>query len=190
MPSRTAARSAGDAIAVDRLNRCFRFQCGNHVLTTTQTQCPVKTRNMNTQACANIYSTKERNSCGVDHDSGIKRWRTFANNGKIRATKPFHFQLRLATMVLKLYAFNMSICGRRVATVLVEKKVPFKLLPAENIKGEAWLEHHPVSPCVRRSNSRLIFHLSSSVRCPILMYAHSPIKRKDGCGARKLTKPL
>jgi glutathione S-transferase len=58
-------------------------------------------------------------------------------------------------MVLKLYAHNMSTCGRRVATILVEKKVPFKLLPAENIKGEAWLEHQPVSRCVRRSNFTL-----------------------------------
>jgi len=46
-------------------------------------------------------------------------------------------------MVLKLYANYRSTCGRRVAAILVEKKVPFKLFAAENIKGEAWLEHQP-----------------------------------------------
>jgi len=59
-------------------------------------------------------------------------------------------------MVLELYANRMSTCGRRVAAVLVEKKIPFKLFPADNIKGEAWLEIQPVSLPVWRSNVELI----------------------------------
>ncbi|KAJ7675223.1 glutathione S-transferase [Mycena rosella] len=39
-------------------------------------------------------------------------------------------------MVLKLYGVPLSTCTRRVATVLVEKKVPFELIDIDFAKGE------------------------------------------------------
>ncbi len=41
-------------------------------------------------------------------------------------------------MVLKLYGFAASTCTQRVATVLVEKKVPFELV---NVDWESKGEH-------------------------------------------------
>jgi hypothetical protein len=48
-------------------------------------------------------------------------------------------------MVLKLYTHKMFICGRRVPTILVEKRIPFQFMLAENINSEAWLGDQPVS---------------------------------------------
>ncbi|KAF8337822.1 glutathione S-transferase [Amanita rubescens] len=39
-------------------------------------------------------------------------------------------------MVLKLYGYNLSTCTQRVATVLIEKKVPFELVNIDMSKGE------------------------------------------------------
>jgi glutathione S-transferase len=39
-------------------------------------------------------------------------------------------------MVLKLFGSTMSTCTRRVATVLVEKKVPFEFISVDMSKGE------------------------------------------------------
>ncbi|KAH8798028.1 glutathione S-transferase [Flagelloscypha sp. PMI_526] len=39
-------------------------------------------------------------------------------------------------MVLKLYAFAHSTCGKRVATVLHEKAVPFEFISVDTMKGE------------------------------------------------------
>ncbi|KAF8179590.1 glutathione S-transferase [Mycena galopus ATCC 62051] len=50
-------------------------------------------------------------------------------------------------MVLKLYGSPFSTCTRRVATVLVEKKVPFQLFAVDFAKGEhksaAYLQNQP-----------------------------------------------
>jgi glutathione S-transferase len=50
-------------------------------------------------------------------------------------------------MVLKLYSFEQSGCGKRVATVLHEKGVPFEFHPIDAMKGEhksaAFLEKQP-----------------------------------------------
>ncbi len=39
-------------------------------------------------------------------------------------------------MVLKLYGVAVSTCTQRVATVLIEKKVPFELVNVDWSKGE------------------------------------------------------
>ncbi|KAJ7111837.1 glutathione S-transferase [Mycena epipterygia] len=50
-------------------------------------------------------------------------------------------------MVLKLYGFPLSTCTRRVATVLVEKKVPFEFVAVDITKGEqkapSYVAHQP-----------------------------------------------
>jgi len=50
-------------------------------------------------------------------------------------------------MVLKLFGMPMSTCTRRVAVVLVEKKVPFEFVPVDGAKAEhksaAYLEKQP-----------------------------------------------
>lgn len=43
---------------------------------------------------------------------------------------------RLATMVLKLYGNPMSTCTKRVAVVLIEKKVPFEVVAIDFSKNE------------------------------------------------------
>jgi hypothetical protein len=51
------------------------------------------------------------------------------------------------TMVLKLFGVPLSVCTRRVATVLVEKKVPFEFVSVDFSQGEqkapAYLAHQP-----------------------------------------------
>jgi glutathione S-transferase len=50
-------------------------------------------------------------------------------------------------MVLKLHGMAISTCTRRVATVLLEKKVPFQFVPVDAAKAEhksaAHLEKQP-----------------------------------------------
>ncbi|THU91382.1 glutathione S-transferase [Dendrothele bispora CBS 962.96] len=50
-------------------------------------------------------------------------------------------------MVLKFYASPLATCGRRVATVLWEKKIPYEFIDVDVFNGEhktpAYLEKHP-----------------------------------------------
>lgn len=48
-------------------------------------------------------------------------------------------------MVLKLYSFEVSACGQRVAVVLVEKGIPFEFHPIAtgDHKSAAYLEKQP-----------------------------------------------
>jgi glutathione S-transferase len=50
-------------------------------------------------------------------------------------------------MVLTLYAHPISTCGRRVAALLHEKNVPYKLVAPDiatnEIKSEKWVAKHP-----------------------------------------------
>jgi Glutathione S-transferase, N-terminal domain len=50
-------------------------------------------------------------------------------------------------MVLKLYTASLSTCGRRVAVILHEKKVPYELIQgnwaAKEHKSEAWTKNQP-----------------------------------------------
>jgi Glutathione S-transferase, N-terminal domain len=47
-------------------------------------------------------------------------------------------------MVVYLHSAALSPNGQRVAVVLIEKKIPFKLVAAQNIKSEEYLTIHPV----------------------------------------------
>jgi len=49
-------------------------------------------------------------------------------------------------MVLKLYSLAVSSCGRRVAAILHEKKIPYELIQPgtiSDIKGEEWTKNQP-----------------------------------------------
>jgi len=47
-------------------------------------------------------------------------------------------------MVVDLHSAPLSPNGQRVAVILIEKKIPFKLISAQNIKSEEYLTIHPV----------------------------------------------
>jgi hypothetical protein len=50
-------------------------------------------------------------------------------------------------MVVYLHSASLSPNGQRVAVILIEKKIPFKLVGAQNIKSEEYLTIHPVRTC-------------------------------------------
>lgn len=50
-------------------------------------------------------------------------------------------------MVVFLHSSSLSPNGQRVAVILIEKKIPFKLVGAQNIKSEEYLTIHPVCYC-------------------------------------------
>ncbi len=63
---------------------------------------------------------------------------------------PLHFIIfssYLATMVLKLYGFDISTCTKRVAVVLHEKKIPFEFheldFPKKEHKSPEYLAKQP-----------------------------------------------
>jgi len=47
-------------------------------------------------------------------------------------------------MVIYLHSVPVSPNGQRVAVILIEKKIPFKLVGAQNFKSEEYLTIHPV----------------------------------------------
>ena len=58
------------------------------------------------------------------------RWRA-------ATSAPTHYYYsNITTMVLKLHGLTVSTCTQRVATVLIEKKVPFELVNIDMSKGE------------------------------------------------------
>lgn len=66
-------------------------------------------------------------------------------------------------MVVYLHSSALSPNGQRAAVILIEKKVPFKLVGAQNIKSEEYLTLHPV-------------HHRSTIALPPLMAVHSSAK--------------